>query len=244
LARGRGGAESRLDVIEDARAGLAVEHFVAAEAAHFLKDVGPDAHAARATFFVANFGEGHAVVFAGDALVMIEQVFGDFRHYGGSFGSKFRERLFGGRLVLFDGRALDANLGFHVLQRGFGLLDAAVVLLAGHHLFEQAIFRFGDLVFGHLHFVLEGLVGFVGFYLGSLVAILADAVFPRFHVELEFFAVFEGRELGGFALLQLRFGGGGSRIGIGAPIASGLKKLRGSFILDPLGVTPMVAIPA
>ncbi len=53
--------------------------------------------------------------------------------------------------------------------------------------------------------------------------------FQRFDVELVFFAVFEGGELGGFALLQLRFGGGGARVGIGEFFGE-LGELRSYFV--------------
>ena len=61
----------------DARASFAVEEIVACGAAHFLKHVGPNDHAAGAAFFVAHFGERDPIVLSHDALVVIEKVFGN-----------------------------------------------------------------------------------------------------------------------------------------------------------------------
>ena len=51
----------------------------ATHAAHFLNHVGPDAHAARAAFFLAHLGQRHAVVLLHDSIVMIEQILQKFR---------------------------------------------------------------------------------------------------------------------------------------------------------------------
>ncbi len=63
--------------------------------------------------------------------------------------------------------------------------------------------------------MLKSLIGFVGFYLGALVAVFADAFFVLLDVELVFLAVFYRGELRGFALLEFGFRGSDSRIEIG-----------------------------
>ena len=98
----------------------------------------------------------------------------------------------------------DSSTSFSLWSDG---LDAAIVLLAGHHLLEQAIFCFRNFLFGHLHFVLKGFIGFVGFDLGGLIAVFADAFFVLLDVQLVFLAVFYDGELCGFALLELGFRG-------------------------------------
>ena len=62
--------------------------------------------------------------------------------------------------------------------------------------------------------MLKGLIGFVRFYLRSLVAVLAGFVLPRFDIEFIFFAVFDYRELRGFAFIELRFRGGDASVSI------------------------------
>src|ERR1700722_19036187 len=57
-----------LDVIEDARAGFALEDVVGV-AAQFLKHVRANDYAAQRAGFVANFGDGDAAVMLGDVLV-------------------------------------------------------------------------------------------------------------------------------------------------------------------------------
>src|ERR1700675_1062392 len=74
LRRGRR-RRRRLDVVKDASAGLAVKHLLAAGAPHLLKYVRPDAHAARRTFFIADFGERDAVVLPRKASVMVQHIF-------------------------------------------------------------------------------------------------------------------------------------------------------------------------
>ena len=184
-------------------------------AAHFLNHVRANDHAAGTAFFAAYFGERDAVVFFHDALVMVEQIFGNFRDGARAFRFSIDQFLFGDGALGFDGRVKNAFDLLDFLQRGFGGFDAAVVFLAGHHLFEQAVFGFGDFLFGELHFMLERAVGFVGLDLRSLVAIFADAVFPAFDVELVFFAVLHVGELRGFARVNAGFRGGDARIGIG-----------------------------
>src|SRR5712692_8852417 len=62
-----------LDIVEDARAGLAVENFLRVLAPEFLMDVRADAHAAERAGFVADLGERDAVVPPRDPLVVVEQ---------------------------------------------------------------------------------------------------------------------------------------------------------------------------
>lgn len=169
-----------------------MKHFFAGGAAHGLKHVGANAHAASAAFFVANFSEGDVVMFPHDAIVVIHHVFGNLRCRAGVFGFAFRQFFFRDFLFGVYFGAFGAGDVFYFLQQFFGGFDFAVVFLAGDHLFEQAVFGFGDLVLGHLHFVLQGFIGFVGFYLRGLVFVLADAVFPLFDVQLVFLAVFYG----------------------------------------------------
>src|ERR1700723_3122521 len=182
MAGGSGGGRRscRFKVIENARASLAVKHFVAGRAAHFLKHVRANAHAAGAAFFVAHFGERHVVVLFHDAVVVVQHVFGNFRGGAGAFGVAFGQLFFRGGLFLFDFGALAAGGFFHFFQGFVGGFDFAVIFFPRHHLLEQAVFRFGDFVFGVLHFVLQGFVRFVGFYLGGLIFALANAVFPLF----------------------------------------------------------------
>ena len=110
----------------------------------------------------------------------------------GVFGFAFRQFFFRDFFFGVDFGALGAGDVFHFFQQFFGGFDFAVVFLAGDHLFEQAVFGFGDFVFGHLHFVLQGFIGFVGFYLRGLIFVFADAVFPLLDVQFVFFAVFYG----------------------------------------------------
>src|SRR3984885_15150354 len=211
--RSSGGRRSGgFQVVEDARAGLAVKHFVAAGAAHLLKHVRANAHAAGAALFVAHFGEGDIIVFLHDAIVVVHHVFGNFGRGARAFGISLGEFFFRGGLFLFDFSALAASGFFHFLQGFFGGFDFAVIFFAGHHLLEQAVFGFGDFVLGVLHFVLQRFVRFVGFHLGGLIFVLAHAVFPLLHVQLVFLAVFYRGELRGFALVQFCFSGGDAAV--------------------------------
>jgi len=210
--RSRGRGNSGLDVVENARAGLAVKHFLGIQAAHFLKDMRADAHAAGGAFLVANFGQRHAVVLFDDAIVVVQQVFGNSGHSAFARCVELCEILFAGGFCGFDLRALRASGFFHFLQRLFRGFDAAVVFLARNHLLEQAVFGLGNFLLGHLHFVLQGFIGFVGFDLRGLVLVLADFFFPTLDVELVFLAVFHGGELRGFALFDLGFRGGDAGI--------------------------------
>ena len=150
-----------------------------------------------------------------DALVVVEQVFGNFCCDALAIGLDQRQIFFSGSFFRFDCGALRANGFFHFFQAFFGGLDAAIVFFAGHHLLEQAIFGFRDFLFGHLHFVLKSFIGFVGFDLGGLVAVFADAFFVLLDVEFVFLAVFYRGELRGFALLELGFRGSDAGIEIG-----------------------------
>src|SRR2546428_9854590 len=58
----------RLNVIEDARAGFALEDFVGVAPAQFLKDVRTNAHSAEAASFVTDFGEADSVPAGGDIV--------------------------------------------------------------------------------------------------------------------------------------------------------------------------------
>ena len=69
-------------------------------------------------------------------------------------------------------------------------------------------------LFPHFGFVLKRLIGFVRFYLGSLVAVFAGFVFPRFDVEFVFLAVLNHGKLRRFAFIELRFGGGDAGVSI------------------------------
>src|SRR5580692_9221942 len=198
----------RFQVIEDARASLAVKHFVAGRAPHLLKHVRANAHAAGAAFFIAHFGERHVVVLLHDAVVVVHHVFGNFGRGASAFGVSFGQLFFRGGFFLFDFGALAASHFFHFLQGFFRGFYSAVIFFAGHHLLQQPVFCFGDLVFGVLHFVLQRFVRLVGFHLRGLVLVFADAVFPLLHVQLVFFAIFYGGQLRGFALVEFRFGGG------------------------------------
>ncbi len=124
----------------------------------------------------------------------------------------FGQLFFRGGFFLLDFGALAAGYFFHFFQGFFRGFDAAVIFFAGHHLLEQAVFRFGDFVFGVLHFVLQGFVRFVGLDLRGLVLVLADAVLPPLDVQFVFLAVFYGGELRGLALLEFGFGGGDAAI--------------------------------
>jgi len=169
-----------------------MEHFFARRAAHGLKHMWANTHATGAAFFFANFGERDIVVFPHDAIVVIHHVFGDLRGGAGVFGFAFRQFLFRDFLFGVYFAALGAGDVFHFFQLLFGGFDFAVVFLAGDHLFEQAVLSFGDFVFRHLHFVLQGLIGLVGLYLRGLIFVFADAIFPLFDVHFVFLAVFYG----------------------------------------------------
>ena len=129
-----------------------------------------------AAFFVAHFGESDAAVSFRDAIVVVEQVFGNFGGDARAIGFDQRQVFFGRGFFGFDRGALRceriSSTSFSALVGG---LDAAIVFFARHHLLEQAIFGFRDFLFGHLHFVLKSFVGFVGFDLRGLVAVFADA---------------------------------------------------------------------
>jgi len=180
-----------------------VKNFFTAGATHFLKHVRPHSHAAGGAFFVANSGERHAVVFSGDARVMVKHAFGDIGDHSRTLGIAFCEFFFTDSSFGLDFRSVGPRGFLDFLQGFFGGLDAAVVLLAGNHLFKQAIFGLGDFVFGHLRFVLKRFVGFVRFYLEHLVFIFADSLLPLLDVEFVSFAVFDGGELGSLALLDV-----------------------------------------
>ncbi len=82
------------------------------------------------------------------------------------------------------------------LQRGFGIFDAALRILSAHHDFQLAVFGFGDFGLGIGDFVLQRLVGFVGFHSAALFAVFLGAVFPLLHVQLKFLALGEAVGMG------------------------------------------------
>jgi hypothetical protein len=85
-------------------------------------------------------------------------------------------------LLGFDISALDGYGLFGLFQVGFGIFYAAVYVFAGHHDFQLAVFGFGHFGFRVGDFVLQGFVGFVGFYGAALIAIFAGALFPLVYV--------------------------------------------------------------
>ena len=167
-----------------------------------------------AAFLVANFGECDAVVLLHDAIVMVEQVFRDFRDGKRAFGVQFREFFFRRSFFGLNLGALAAHGRFHFFYQQLGTLDFAVVFFACDHLFEQAVFRLGDIFFRHLYFMLERLVGFVRFDLRSLVAVFADSFLELLNVQFVFFAVFDYGELFGFAFGEVGLRGGDTSIRI------------------------------
>ena len=195
-----------IDVIEDPRAGLAVKHFLASAPAHLLKNVRPDAHAARGAFLLANFGEGDAIVLFRDALVVVEQIFRDHLYDAQPFGRQCRQVPIRRGLFRFDPRTVEAHHFFHFFQRFFRTLDPPVVFLARDHLLEEAIFSAGNFGFRHLHFMLERLIGLVRLYLGTLIPVFGNPSLPLFDVKFIFLTLFEGGKLGGLALLDLCLG--------------------------------------
>ncbi len=85
-------------------------------------------------------------------------------------------------------RALRSERNFRLLERGFGGFDFALGVFDGHHLFELAVFGSGGFGFSVCNFMLEGFVGFVGFYRSALIAVFARAFAPLIYVEFKFFA--------------------------------------------------------
>src|ERR1700733_6457295 len=196
---GRGGR--LLVVIKNASTRFAVKHFPAFGAPHFLKYMRPDAHSTSGAFLVADFGQRDAVMFFYDAVVMIQHILIDPAGNKGACALQLRKRFFSFRFFSFNLGALAANNFLHFLQRFLRNLDATVVLLARHHLFQQAVFRFGNFFFRHLHFVLQSFVSFVRFNLGSLIFVLPYFFLPSVDVEFVFLAIFDGGKLRGFAVI-------------------------------------------
>jgi len=109
-------------------------------------------------------------------------------------------------LVGVDGLLGIAEIGLRIFDTGFGFFGA-------DHDFQLAIFGFGDLGFGVGDFVLQGFVGFVGFYGAALVAIFAGAIFPLHGIEFEFLAFGDACGVG---FLGGGYGGaGGGELGVG-----------------------------
>ena len=198
-----------------------MKHFFARRAAHGLKHVRADAHTASAALFVTNFRERHVVVFLHDAIVMIHHVFQNLRDRSRAFGVPLGEFFFSDALFGVDFCALSAGDVFHFFQQFFSSFDSAVIFLAGNHLLEQAVLGFGDFVFGHLHFVLQSLVGLVGFHLRSLVFIFANSVFPLLDVQFVFLAVLHRGDLRSFAFFHFRFGAGYAGVHFGDFLGEG-----------------------
>lgn len=170
--------------------------------AHFLKHVGPDAHAAGAAHFVLDFRERRSSVLARDAIVMIEQILGDGRDGRGAFGFELRAFLFRGCALGFESRAIGFCSLFNFLQRFFGCLDLPLVLLTRNHFFEEPVLGFGDFIVGHLRLVLESLEGVVGLHLIRLVLVFLGLFFPLLDVELVFLALFKGVQMGGLGVIE------------------------------------------
>src|SRR6266436_4369417 len=82
------------------------------------------------------------------------------------------------------------------LQRCFGIFHAALGILSTHHNFKLAVFGFGDFGLGIGDFVLQRLVGFVGFNGATLFTVFLGAVFPLLHVQLKFLALGEAVGVG------------------------------------------------
>jgi len=78
-----------------------MEHLGAVRAPHFLDHVRAHDHSARAAFLVAHFGERHSIMFLDDAIVMIEQVFGNFRDGARALGVQIGQVLFGHGAIRF-----------------------------------------------------------------------------------------------------------------------------------------------
>ncbi len=171
-------------------------------AAHLLKHVRPDAHAASAAFLFADFRQRRTAMSARDALIMIEQVFGHSRDSLGAFGFKSGSFLLRNGAFSFNLGALALRCFFHFLQRFFRRLDAPVVFFARHHLFEKAILGVGGFLIGHLSFVLQSLEGVVGLDLIGLIAIFAALLFPLLDVQLVFLALLESGQMRGLRRFQ------------------------------------------
>src|SRR5437879_1534715 len=203
-----------IGVIQDARAGLAVENLVGSFAAKLLVDVGAHANAAEHAGFVAHFRQSDAVMAPGDALVVVQQVFRNSSHGPlalGNIGFKLflRRRLLGiDRLTVGLGRGLDffegALVGLHL----------TLVLFACDHALEQAVLSLGDFGLGVRNFVLEGFVGLVGLHRSGLVLVLAKLIFPLLDVEFVPLAVFEAGDQGFLGCGELLSRGGRARINL------------------------------
>lgn len=173
-------------------------------AAHFLKHVRANAHATRSTKFVSHFSERRASVFSSDALVMVEQIFGNRGDGGRAFRLEPREFLgrFGTRC--FNFRALPFRDFLDFLQSFFRNLDAPVVLFARHHLLEQPVFGLCNFVFSSLRFMLESLKRFIRLHLIGLIPIFLGLFFPLLDIQLIFLAIFQGGEVGGLGMIEFR----------------------------------------
>ena len=119
-----------------------------AVALQLLDHMRPDVDAALAAAFAADFGQGDAAMAFRDAFVVIDQIFGHGGDRAGAHG------LRGGKFLLRGVEFGLNRLAFHVggrfdfFHRRLGGLHLAVVLLAGDHAVEQAVFGLGDFVFG------------------------------------------------------------------------------------------------
>ncbi len=141
---------------------------------------------------------------ARDGFVALQKIFG----HGGDERLPLRFTLGG---VGAQGSLLGAELlpfgccdAFDLRKGALGGFDLPLEFFTGDHAFEQAIFGPRGFSFRVLDLVLQRLVGFVGFYFGTLLAVLARLLFPGVHIHFVCLAVFQAageRFLGGGNLL-------------------------------------------
>ncbi len=177
-------------VIEDARARLAMKKSLIRVALQLLDHVRANVYAALSAAFAANFRERNPPVALGDALVVVHQIFRHGGDRGGAHGFRGGQ-FFLSRVILGLNRlAFLVGGRFDFLNSRFGGLHLPVILLAGNHALKQAVFGFGDFVFGILDFVQQGFVRFVGLDLAALVPVFLRALFPLLDIHLVRFAFF------------------------------------------------------
>ncbi|MGD0839751.1 MAG: hypothetical protein ABSA32_01205 [Candidatus Acidiferrales bacterium] len=123
--------------------------------------------------------------------------------------------FFNGGFFDFDCATFGGSGGFGFGQGTDGRRDAPLKFFAGHHALKQTIFGARHFGFGVLDLVLEGLEGFVGFDLKTLVPVFPRAFSPLLDVQLVFLAVFMAADQGVLGRGQFAARSFQARIGLG-----------------------------
>ena len=199
--------------VQNEAAALAAVNLFAGFRAQLLENVRENAHAATTALSVAGLGHGRAVVALGNAPVKVAQFFRDRSNEFFPLGDSGFELFPFLRPLCFDlfsfGR--DGLLG--LFQPGFRDLHATFGFFSGHHNVELAVFGLGNFGLGVGDFMLESSERFVGLYRATLVTVLARAILPLLHFELELLAFGDNLAVGLFC--GGNFSAGAAELGIG-----------------------------